>query len=234
MFSSGCPAVGFSMAAALARAPLSPILYLGACRFIKWSCPLDQHIRGICPQLASDPSVGRDFTWRGWWRRPRGWRHPGPRRLAILVWYLQTFIKRRLGILSSLPAWAFDGADFGRLLAHPTLHAESASLAGSRCNPWDASRQVPLPSAYPGGHPHDTSPRNWRSLMGQHGASAGSFPRRSSFASVEVLGIHIRLENRLSSRSAGYCRSSRDVPASGPNRLGAVLWPPAGARLLGT
>jgi hypothetical protein len=55
-----------------------------------------------------------------------------------------------------LPAWAFDGIDPGRLLAHLTLYAEPASPAGSRCDPWDASRQVPLPSAYPGGHPHDT------------------------------------------------------------------------------
>jgi hypothetical protein len=49
--------------------------------------------------------------------------------------------------------------------------------------------------AYPGGHPHDTSPQNWRSLMEQHGASAGSFPRRSSFAFIEVLGTRVQLED---------------------------------------
>jgi hypothetical protein len=139
MFSSGCTAAGFTMAAALARAPLFLPLCLGTGHFIKWSCPLDRHIHGICPQPPSDPSIGGNFTWSGWWRRPRDWRHPGPGRLAILVWYLQTFIMHRLGILSSRPAWAFNGADLGWLLAQPGLHAEPASPARNCCDPWDAS-----------------------------------------------------------------------------------------------
>jgi hypothetical protein len=49
---------------------------------------------------------------------------------------------------------------------------------------------------------------------------AGSFPRRSLFASVEFPGIHIRLEDCLSSRSSEYLWLSRDRPAPGPNRLG--------------
>jgi hypothetical protein len=85
-----------------------------------------------------------------------GWCHPGPGRLAIIVWYLQIFIKCRLGILSSLPAWASNGEDLGRLLAQPALHAEPASSAGGRDDPWDANRQVSLPSAYLGGHPYIT------------------------------------------------------------------------------
>jgi hypothetical protein len=70
-----------------------------------------------------------------------------------------------------------------------TSSVEVGLLGRCRGNPWDVSRQVVLPLAYPDSHPHDTSPRNWQSLMGKHGASAGSFPRRSLFASVEVLGL---------------------------------------------
>jgi hypothetical protein len=124
-----------------------------------------------------------------------GWRHPGPGGLAILVWYLQAFIKRQLGISSSSPAWASDGEDLGWLLAQPALQSKPTSSARCRGDPWDAIRRVALPLAYLGGHPHDTSPQNRRSLMGQHGASVGSFPRRSLLASVEVPGIHIRLQN---------------------------------------
>jgi hypothetical protein len=97
------------MAAALAWAPPLLPLYLGAGRFIKWSCSLDRHIRGICHWLASDPSVGRDFTWsdggdRSWLASSRSPSSAAPVRL------LQALIKHRLGILSSLPTWAFDGA----------------------------------------------------------------------------------------------------------------------------
>jgi hypothetical protein len=44
--------------------------------------------------------------------------------------------------------------------------SKSASLVGCRVDPWDISRQMALPLAYPDSHPHDTSPRNWQSLMG--------------------------------------------------------------------
>jgi hypothetical protein len=43
-------------------------LCLGAGYFIKCLCPLDRHIRGICPRLASDPFMERGFAWCGWWR----------------------------------------------------------------------------------------------------------------------------------------------------------------------
>jgi hypothetical protein len=66
--SPGCPAAGFSVAAALAWVPLPPALCLGTGYFIKCPCPLDQHIRGICPRLASDSFVERGFAWCGWWR----------------------------------------------------------------------------------------------------------------------------------------------------------------------
>jgi hypothetical protein len=42
-----------------------------------------------------------------------------------------------------------------------------AGLSGlSRGDSRDVSRQMALPLAYPSSHPHDTSPQNWRSLMG--------------------------------------------------------------------
>jgi hypothetical protein len=64
---------------------------------------------------------------------------------------------------------------------------EPVLLADRSADPWDSS-------ADPGGHPHDTSPRNWKSLIGQHGASAGSFPHRS--LTRVVPGMFIRLESR--------------------------------------
>jgi hypothetical protein len=73
------------------------------------------------------------------------------------------------GFSSSSPAWTSGGEDASRLLAQPALRSRPTSLAGSRSDPWDISRQMALPLAYPGSHPHDTSPRNWRSLMGLHG-----------------------------------------------------------------
>jgi hypothetical protein len=71
------------------------------------------------------------------------------------VGFLQALIKRRLEVTLSLPAWAVSGEVLGRLLAQPALHAEPASLAGCRSDPWDASQQVALSLAYLGGHPHD-------------------------------------------------------------------------------
>jgi hypothetical protein len=40
-------------------------------------------------------------------------------------------------------------------LGHHWRRPEPVLLADRSADPWDASRQVPLPSAYPGGHPHD-------------------------------------------------------------------------------
>jgi hypothetical protein len=66
--SSGCPAAGFSVAAALAWVPLPLPLCLSAGYFIKLPCSLDQHIQGICPRLASDPFVEMGFAWCSWCR----------------------------------------------------------------------------------------------------------------------------------------------------------------------
>jgi hypothetical protein len=141
------------------------------------------------PGLPSDPPVG------GWFTGAVGGDGTVAGVTMVFGLCLQAFIKCWLGTALSLPAQADSGENPGRLLAQPTLYAESASLSDCHSNPWDVSRQVTLPLAYPRGHSHDTSPQNWRSLMEHHGASAGSFPRWSSFAFVEVPGIHIRLED---------------------------------------
>jgi hypothetical protein len=62
------------------------------------------------------------------------------------------------GFSSSSPAWTSGDEDARRLLAQPALRLKPASLAGCRGDPWDVSRQMALPLAYPGSHPHDTSP----------------------------------------------------------------------------
>jgi hypothetical protein len=66
--SSGCPAVGFPVAAALAWVPLSSAPLLGRKLLYKAPFPLDQHIWGICPRLASDPFVEEGMAWCDWWR----------------------------------------------------------------------------------------------------------------------------------------------------------------------
>jgi hypothetical protein len=63
--SSGCPASPWPRYWRGSR--FSLFLYLSAGYFIKCSCPLDWHIRGICPRLASDPFMERRFAWCGWW-----------------------------------------------------------------------------------------------------------------------------------------------------------------------
>jgi hypothetical protein len=65
---SSCPAAGFLVAAALAWVPLFSVPLPGCRLFYKAPFPLDRHIRGICPRLASDPFVERGFAWYGWWR----------------------------------------------------------------------------------------------------------------------------------------------------------------------
>jgi hypothetical protein len=74
---------------------------------------------------------------------------------AALVEPLQALIKHRLGISSSSPAWAFNGEDLGRLHQQPTLRSKPAISARCRDNPWDVSRQVAPPLAYPDCHPQD-------------------------------------------------------------------------------
>jgi hypothetical protein len=107
-------------------------------------------------------------------------------------------------------------------------------LVLSRGDSWDASRQIARPLACPISHPHDTSPQNWRSLMGLHGASAGSFPCRSLVRfhrSPRILCLAWRL---LVSRPSlvEFHRPSRDVPALSPIRLATAKRPRAGTLLL--
>jgi hypothetical protein len=84
-----------------------------------------------------------------------------------------------VGFCLHRPALAFHGGNASRLLAQPALRAEPVFLSSSRGDSWDASRQIARHMACLISHPHDTSPRNWRSLMGSHGASAGSSSHRS-------------------------------------------------------
>jgi hypothetical protein len=70
------------------------------------------------------------------------------------------------GVSSSLPAQASADEVASRLLVQPALRSKPASLALRHGDPWDVSRQMALPLAYTDSHPHDTSPRNWQSLMG--------------------------------------------------------------------
>jgi hypothetical protein len=58
-----------------------------------------------------------------------------------------------------MPARAVSGENPGQLLAQPVLLAEPASLASCRSDPWDASRHVILPLAYPSGHPPTLAPK---------------------------------------------------------------------------
>jgi hypothetical protein len=66
--SSGCPAASSPVAAALAWVPHSSDPLPGRRLLYKVPFPLDRHIWGICPWLASDPFVERGSTWCGWWR----------------------------------------------------------------------------------------------------------------------------------------------------------------------
>jgi hypothetical protein len=53
-----------------------------------------------------------------------------------------------------------------RLLAQPALRTEPVFSCENRVDSWDASRHTAWPVVRPLSHPHDTSPRNWRSLLG--------------------------------------------------------------------
>jgi hypothetical protein len=70
------------------------------------------------------------------------------------------------GFSSSSLARTSGDEDASQLLAQPALWVKPASPVGCRSDPWDVSRQMALPLAYPDIHPHDASPRNWQSLMG--------------------------------------------------------------------
>jgi hypothetical protein len=122
------------------------------------------------------------------------------------------------------PALALLGGIASRLLAQPALRAEPVFSSLGRGDSWDASRQIAQPVACPISHPHNTCPRNWRSLMGLHGASAGSFPhqsltrfRRSPRTLCLVWGLLVSGPGH-----AELLQPSRDVPSPGPIPLAAA------------
>jgi hypothetical protein len=134
------------------------------------------------------------------------------------------------------PALALLGGVSSRLLAQPALRAEPVFSSQRHGDSWDASRQIARPLACPRSHPHDTSPQNWRSLMGLHGASVGSFPRRSLVhfrRSPRILCPAWRLSVSRPSLVKLH-RPSRDVPAPRPIRLATAERPRAGTLPLGT
>jgi hypothetical protein len=145
---------------------------------------------------------------------------------VVLVGASPLLVKQPLGgFCPHRPALALLGGVASRLLAQPPLRVEPVFSSLSHGDSWDASRLIARPVACPISHPHDTSPRNWRSLMGQHGASAGSSPRRSLACfrrSPRIPGPVWRL---LISRPscAELLRPARDMPA--PSLIQpAVAW----------
>jgi hypothetical protein len=122
--------------------------------------PLDQHIQGICPQFASDPFMEEGFALCGWWR-------PCVASVTLVSGLCQscrdpaTFNKasvrgfRRLRRLGPLVVKMSAGRWHSRPLAQPAPQSKPASLAGCHSDPWDVSRQMALPLAYPDNHPHD-------------------------------------------------------------------------------
>jgi hypothetical protein len=134
------------------------------------------------------------------------------------------------------PAPAFHGGIASWLLAQLALQAEPVFLSSSRGDSWDASRQIARHVASPISHLHDTSPQNWRSLMGYHGASTGSSSRRSLAHPRRSPRILYLIRKRLALRSslAECCLLSRDEPVPKPIRLAIATRPSAAVRLLGT
>jgi hypothetical protein len=153
---SDCPAAGFSVAAALARVPF-PHAPLPGCRLL-YKAPLfpGPAYSGYMPPARLGSFRGDGVCLVRLVEAVRGWRHSGLQPIYVApVGPLQPLIKRWLKVSSSSPAWTLGGEDLSRLLAQPALRSKPASSARCRGNPWDVSRQVALPSAYPDSHPHD-------------------------------------------------------------------------------
>jgi hypothetical protein len=131
-----------------------------------------------------------------------------------------------------LPALAISRENPGRLLMHRVLHTESASLAGCSSDPWDASRYILLPFAYPGGYPHELAPKtgevSW-SCMGlrhviflaevrSHSSKSQGFP--SGWSTVEFKNP--RASPTVSGRAATQTRLARSYLAVASQR--SALW----------
>jgi uncharacterized protein (TIGR03382 family) len=153
--SSGCSAAGFPVAAALAWALLLSAPLSGRKLLYKAPLPLDRHIRGICPRLASDLFVEKGFAWCGWWRSCVAGVTPLSS-LCRSCWDPATFNK---AMVKGFVVFASLGLRWKR--SQPAAGAacslvEAGRFAGCHGEPWDVSRQVVLPLAYPDSHPHDT------------------------------------------------------------------------------
>jgi hypothetical protein len=128
--------------------------------------PLDRHLGGICPPFCLGSYRGEGSLIADWLGPVVAFVTP-ILRLCRSCRGQPTFGKTTIGgLLSSSPALALLGGVASRLLAQPALWAEPVFSPKSHGDSWDASRQIARPVACPISHPHDTSPRNWRSLMG--------------------------------------------------------------------
>jgi hypothetical protein len=106
------------------------------------------------------PPLPRILSWRG--VLPVGWWRPSVAG-AILVSRLcrscrghAAFGKAFVGgVSASSPARTSADEVTSRLLPQPAHRSKPASLALCRGDPWDVSRQMAPPLAYPDSHPHD-------------------------------------------------------------------------------
>jgi hypothetical protein len=122
-----------------------------------------------------------------------------------------------------------------RLLAQPAPRFKLASSAGCHSDPWDVSRQMALPLDYPDSHPMTLAPEtgevSWDiwGFSGFYSSPKLTRIRRSPRVSSPAGKLSI-----LRSCLVEFGRPSRDMPALGPNRLGAAPQPSAGVQLLRT
>jgi hypothetical protein len=144
------------MAAVLTWAPPSSGPLSGCWQLYKVPFPL-----GSTSWEHMPPALSQILSWRrvlpvGWWR-------PSVASVMLVSCLCRScqghtaFGKAPVGgVSSSLPAPTSDGEVASRLLAQPVLRSKPASLAQCRGDPWDVSRQMALPLAYPDSHPHDS------------------------------------------------------------------------------
>jgi hypothetical protein len=116
--------------------------------------------------FASDPAVGKDLRpligWSWSWRSSLLFCAPDD-----LVGAAPLLARQPLGeFCLHRPAPVLLGGVVSRLLAQPALQVEPVPSCRSHGDSWDASRHVARLVVRPLSHPHDTSPRNRRSLMG--------------------------------------------------------------------
>jgi hypothetical protein len=217
--SSGCPATGFPVATALAWVPLLSAPLSGHRILYKALFPLDRHIRGICPQLASDPFMeegllGAVSAVGGGRASLASLRSPA---YVTLVGTLQPLIKRWLKVSSSSSAWSFGGEDLSRMLAQPVLrskpafsagcHGERGTLADKLLCPWPTQIIIPMTLTPETGEVSWDSMGLWRVLflaeVYSHPSKSQGFSSDWKFVELEVKfhGVSPAVSTRASSQT---------------------------------